>query len=278
MNSRTQRAFTLIELLVVVAIIALLISILLPSLQAAKNRGKAVKCASNERQLGLGLTYYVHETGFYPADHLQPGPGDWMISWIPRIRAYADYQDDIFWCPATPIDFRWRPSPRDDYSGNLPTVAYGYRPGEKPITAPRDEPFFSYGHNGSGTRLFTFKCYGMGMHTADSTDGGDNAGRREVPERDILRPADMIAIADSRGDAESDSEISASIGRPRQPPGTRHFGGAEVLFADGHVVWMRLDGQLICKLDGNGNQIRAEFDGAIIRRWMNDFKEHENLW
>ena len=277
MNGRTERAFTLIELLVVVAIIALLISILLPSLQRAKDQGKAVKCASNERQLGLGLTYYVHETGFYPADHLQPPGGQWMISWIPRIRAYADYQDDIFWCPATPSEFRWQPSPRDDYSGNLPTVAYGYRPGEKPLTAPRDEPFFSYGHNGSGTRLFTSKCYGMGMHTADSIDGAQD-GRREVPERDILRPADMIAIADSRGDASSDTEISALRIRWSQFPGTRHFGGSEVLFADGHAVWMRLDGQLVCKLSGSGQQMPTEFDGAIIRRWMNDFQPHEDLW
>ena len=277
MNNRTQRAFTLIELLVVVAIIALLISILLPSLQAAKDRGKAVKCASNLRQLGLGLTYYVHEYGFYPADHYQPSGPEWMISWIPRIRAYADYQDDIFWCPATPSEFRWGPSPQDEWSGTLPAVAFGYRPGEKPLAAPSDEPFFSYGYNGSGTRPFTDPCYGLGMHTGDGMDDGA-PGSNEVPERDILRPADMIAIADSRGDAESDTEISAQVRRWEQHPGTRHFGGAEVLFADGHVVWMRLSDQLVCKLDGNGRQIVAEFDGAIIRRWMNDFKEHRSLW
>ena len=278
MNRRTQRAFTLIELLVVVAIIALLISILLPSLQAAKDRGKAVKCASNERQLGLGLTYYVHEGGFYPSEHFQPsGGGNWLTAWVARIRAYADYQDDIFWCPATPSEFHWQPSPQDEYSGNLPTVAYGYRPGERPITSPRDEPFFSYGHNGSGTQLFTGKCYGMGMHTKDSADGG-RSGFSEVPERDILRPADMIAIADSRGDGESDTEISAQVRQWKQHPGTRHFGGSEVLFADGHVVWMRLSDQLVCKLDGNGRQIRDQFDGAIVRRWMNDFREHLNLW
>ena len=278
MNNRTQRAFTLIELLVVVAIIALLISILLPSLQAAKDRGKAVKCASNERQLGLGLTYYVHEYGFYPSEHFQPsGGGNWMTAWVPRIRAYADYQDDIFWCPATPSEFHWQPSPQDGWSGTLPAVAYGYRPGEKPITAPSDQPFFSYGYNASGTQPFTNPCYGLGTHTGDGMDNG-RPGTNEVPERDILRPADMIAIADSRGDGESDTEISINVFRWEQHPGTRHFGGAEVLFADGHVVWMRLSDQLVCKLDGNGRQIVAEFDGAIIRRWMNDFKEHRNLW
>src|SRR5215831_13071644 len=58
---RPRRAFTLIELLVVVAIIALLISILLPALAKARAAAQATICASNMRQIGVGVNAYAHD-------------------------------------------------------------------------------------------------------------------------------------------------------------------------------------------------------------------------
>ncbi len=55
-----RQAFTLIELLVVVAIIAMLISILLPSMSRARALAKVKVCASNLRQLGIGITTYAN--------------------------------------------------------------------------------------------------------------------------------------------------------------------------------------------------------------------------
>jgi prepilin-type N-terminal cleavage/methylation domain-containing protein len=54
-------AFTLIELLVVVAIIALLVAILLPSLAKAREQARSAVCKSNIHQMGVGLTLYTLE-------------------------------------------------------------------------------------------------------------------------------------------------------------------------------------------------------------------------
>jgi prepilin-type N-terminal cleavage/methylation domain-containing protein len=64
---RHETGFTLIELLVVVAIIALLIAILLPSLGRAREKAKLSVCLSNLRQIGLAAFMYQGEnTGYFP--------------------------------------------------------------------------------------------------------------------------------------------------------------------------------------------------------------------
>ena len=88
-RSKSWQGFTLIELLVVVAIIALLVAILVPSLNNARELAQSAVCLHNLKQVGLAFFQYAHNYDDYlPYGSYQWGPSTFDLAWQPALAPY----------------------------------------------------------------------------------------------------------------------------------------------------------------------------------------------
>ncbi|HQL72439.1 MAG: hypothetical protein BWX88_02442 [Planctomycetes bacterium ADurb.Bin126] len=254
-------AFTLVELLVVVSIIALLLTLLTPSLQRAREMAKSISCSSNLHQQGNGMHLYVTTYGAYPG-HAGNTTGGVAAIWPTRIRKFSNSRDH-FYCPTQPIGWRWqkKTTGTGKFAQQADVDNWSYELGELLLTV-HTVPF-TYGYNDWGAT-------GAGPTDSQMDVGGQKGlggdirwGGLAVPELPVGRvqvPSDMIAISDSaEPDASWDFNIDPT--NPREYPGKFHFGGSNVLFADAHVKWLHLEDMVVRAWDDKGKE--------NARRWNN---------
>jgi prepilin-type N-terminal cleavage/methylation domain-containing protein/prepilin-type processing-associated H-X9-DG protein len=202
-TARQDRAFTLVELLVVIAIIGVLIALLLPAVQAAREAARRSQCLNNLKQMGLSLLNHESAKGYFPRGRWNIIPSDtskhvigdrpgksndhsWQVLALP----YAEQQNiarqyelnkawfhtdnrpaigallAIFLCPSTPVQ------DRIDTSFSTPG---------KPAAG-------DYGcTNGVGRSVWQAHSE-LGAYPGDSFDGEDNSQVIGVLTKALNRP------------------------------------------------------------------------------------------
>ena len=194
-----RRGFTLIELLVVIAIIAILAAILFPVFAKAREKARQSSCSSNCKQLALATLQYIQ-----------------------------DY-DEMF-----PVWFRALNYPN---SPEHPTTAVlPYVKNSQVYVCPSRTPTYGTYYNFPITGPNTYG-YGFSWHIF-----GSDTARAPYALGTVTKPAEVVMIGDAQhcwGGNDAIPYANTCCDTTRPADGSRHNGGENLAFVDGHVKWMQ---------------------------------------
>jgi prepilin-type processing-associated H-X9-DG protein/prepilin-type N-terminal cleavage/methylation domain-containing protein len=211
--------FTLIEILIIVAIITLLAAILLPVFARARENARRASCMSNLKQIGLGVKMYVQDYDErYPYYLRQDN-----ITWQEAISSYTSHYSkstQLYRCPSS-----W-------YKPGLGASEFGLG-----NYGANDWVFVIYGTNTLALASVakpsnTYMIMDAGSYRIRykyAFDPGDGTGEY-IPG---TGPGTLsnLTVSDTTWTSHPELKGDFTTGR--------HFGGINVLFADGHVKWLR---------------------------------------
>lgn len=207
-NCRSM-GFTLIELLVVIAIIAILAAMLLPTLNQAREKARAISCTNNLKQVSTGLQLYYHDSNGYNPGAMIGNASNTPWVWIPAYYlgdttapTMAAFAEKI----QTPQNFKYFrcPSDKDTYTNGL--------------------KYPNYGMNGGA------------LQNSTANQGLD---KRLLSK--VKNPSIVMLIGDGRGNKTATSNSSARMSNGyfntavMVEEATRHSGKLNYIFVDMHA-------------------------------------------
>jgi prepilin-type N-terminal cleavage/methylation domain-containing protein/prepilin-type processing-associated H-X9-DG protein len=283
-NSLPHRAFTLVELLVVIAIIGVLVALLLPAVQAAREAARRVSCLNNTVQLGLSLHNYEFHFENLPPGCTNPDgpirnePQGIHISWIVKVLPYLEQnalykridqaagayaevnaearavQVSVLRCPSDPF-------PYVNPAGT--TARSNYAACHHGVEAPIDDDNhgllflnskvrYSQIYDGSSVTILLSEA-----QTSPSSLGWLSGTRATLRNTSVIEePRPYLPQPAAQDGAEQEKSGSLTVGGF----GSHHPGGVNIALADGSTRFLSRNTEpAILKLLGN----RA--DGEIIK-------------
>lgn len=220
---RHRRGFTLVELLVVIGIIALLMSILLPTLGRVRERANAIKCGNQLRQIALATIAYcgANKDALPQGGEYTQSPHDWVYWMEPGSDPkYGNIEDSMI----------------------VPYLGTGTS--RAPFICPSDQ--VDERNSNAGGRPPIRISYSMNAHIS-SNSRAINLGLRKRVQ--VVYPHEKIWFIDEDNRTINDALFVAQVGidqisdRHEKPRADRQAGEGfgNVAFVDGHVAWTGRD-------------------------------------